>query len=1191
MRGTLLKLSALLRRLFLAIGLILASFCVISVGFASTSIFGDDAELEKSTILARMNEETLIYAQDGTTLLGNFFDNAHRRYIPISEVPAHMIRALVAAEDKNFYKHSGVDIPATMGAVVEGVMNGFKFRRGASTLTQQTVKNIMGSREHSFSRKFTELVRSFKMEQKYSKDQILEFYLNQFHVTGNGNGIGIAAKYYFNKEVSQLTLIESAFIAGSVKAPSKYNPFSRVSKETQEKALAEANGRKNYVLKRMLEQEWITQAEYDSGIKTAVPFQQGSFSTQEMALVALIRSQLNRKEILEALNVENIDDLNNSGFKIYTTLDAEMQREAQLMVRRNLSRLDLILQGFKEPNAKLYKPLRGLEANQFVYGKVLSVDNKDKTPLIRLDFGLAKGTVPFEALQKTARVLSVASGRGEKFYVNELMKSIKPDDVLFVEVKSYSPGNHEAVVELAQRPLVNGGLIAVDKGDVRAVIAGFDSKGFNRAMFSTRQPGSVFKSVVFFAGLQLGWSIMDRLDNERRVFPFQGQYYFPRPEHISPYPEVSMLWAGVKSENVATISLTAQLLDKLNFEQFQELLKGMGLLPRNGESPNDYHFRVAKETGVQLDNEGIREHLLAKAIDELKPDLIFSGRIQLMKALDKMIWGRGYQNELRKLSVVKLAGVDQEDRKLRADLVRNNFSRYGMLAGKLGDDWVSIQAKVKAGGAQAVLADPALTARLESFRVLAVNEGHRSVGYFPSLVEEKLAATAGVASLDVAVPGQRLTAADIQAIWAEGNEALTIDEVQLAGILPLAYFNRIRQNLEQLYKQAMEKDDKFALERYFQHHDFRIIVGLKYLVNLSRAMGVTSPLSPVLSFGLGTNDISAAEVAKVYQSFVDGRTYTFYKEGPVNQLNFITKIIDREGKLLYETKREEARLVDSCIASQMDEILRHVVTHGSGAQAHNELLLDAKAGGDTKIRVPAYGKTGTTNDFHTAYFAGFVPYPVQAKVPLSTDNMLVIASYVGYDVNRPMRVGGFKVYGGTGALPIWTDFAKSVLKLKKYDSMVDAADLSVLARKEWPMKVNECNTLVQADLPRGTLLRDGEGTVANVEQSTEEFARNPTQAVALNLALEKTSSARNPRRFFQPFVVRNDAVNQASVPSANQKPVVPQDEDDEASPSAAGAGTAEINPTPDASQESADKPAQAPSEEPADKGYQEENLW
>ena len=146
-----------------------------------------------------------------------------------------MISAVISVEDKHFYHHVGIDLLALVTGLTKGLLNGGRFRRGGSTITQQTVKNIVNDWDATFARKFREMVKALQLETLYDKHQILEFYLNQFHVAGNGSGIGIAARYYFNKEAKDLTLVESAFIAGSLKGPSKYNPFIKSSSAARKK--------------------------------------------------------------------------------------------------------------------------------------------------------------------------------------------------------------------------------------------------------------------------------------------------------------------------------------------------------------------------------------------------------------------------------------------------------------------------------------------------------------------------------------------------------------------------------------------------------------------------------------------------------------------------------------------------------------------------------------------------------------------------------------------------------------------------------------------------------------------------------------------------------------------------------------------------------------------------------------------
>ncbi len=1090
--------------------------------------FGDVTELKKSTILARINEETTLYTLDEKTKIGSFFDDSHRSYVTIDQVPRDMIRAMVAAEDKNFFQHYGVDPVAIVLAFGEGVQQGFNFRRGGSSITQQTVKNVMDHREHSFRRKFKELIRAFQLERMYSKQQILEFYLNQFHVTANGKGIGIAAQYYFNKKVGELNLIESAFIAGSVKAPNKYNPFVKFTREEKEEAWNQANWRKNYVVRRMHEQGWIDDKQLEQALKEKVPFNQGKFRTSEVALVSLIRSQLDKKEILDALDMESLAELNHAGLKVFTTIDQNLQDRAQHMMRRNLSRLEMILSDYDKEAANNFRPLRDLEVNQFYYAKVSKID-KSKDPKVYLDFGLPKGVIDAEALGRTAKILSIPTYREYTAHQAEILAKLKVGDVVFVEVLEYDPQTHEAKAELKRRPQVNGGLMAIDEGEVRAVVSGFDSQGFNRAVFATRQPGSVFKSVVFFGALQLGWTILDRIDNERRLFPFQGKYYFPRPDHSSPYDDVSMLWAGVKSENLATVYLTAHLLDKLNFEEFRELIGSMGLLPSEGEAPRDYHYRVAKDTGVQLDNSGVKEYMLMRAVEELKPDLIFAGRMDLLRDVSKLWLGRGYISELQNIYKMNDTEFSDRERNLRLDLTRKNWERLSTLALDVRQDWKTLSTKVAGAGAEAVFTDPSTLPIATRFRVLHTSGQRPALAYVKELPGEEFKATSKTKDAIIdPPPGRPLNPLDVQSIW--GGGAVALEDVNLGGFLPLRYYDRLGQSMDSLYENVMAQKDQYSLYQYFNHHDFRIIVGLRYLSNLARAMGVYSKLEPVLSFGLGTNDVSVAEVAKVYQTFASGKTFRFYKEGPDNQLNFIRRIEDREGNLLYEPKKEAFQLVDPCFASQVSEILRKVVTHGTGRRARGELYLEYPGANPEQVKrvgVPAFGKTGTTNDYTTAYFAGFVPYPVKPNEALEPMmNSHVIASYVGYDFNKGMRRGGFRISGAYGALPVWTDFAKAMVKELGYGEYFDPSKPELANYQVWPTQNYSCSSPVAVDLPQGLVMQGGGESESfeftNFEKEGEvfqnEFARSASVRSFVNVATVLSGGARVPKRAFQPYM-------------------------------------------------------------------------
>ena len=1076
----------------LKLGLIFLSSVVFFAGIGILSVvawqvfYGDNTELQKSTILARIQEETILYYLDEETPIGSIFESHHRRYVPVDEIPAHMINAIVAAEDKHFYQHVGIDPLAIGKAAIEGILRGGRFLRGGSTLTQQTVKNIMGDWEASFARKFREMIKALQIERIYDKRQILEFYLNQFHVAGNGNGIGIAARYYFNKDVSELSLVEAAFIAGSVKGPGKYNPFIKFTKNTREQATSHAHERKNYVIHRMFEQGWISREDYDEATRARIPFNKGEFRTAEVALVELIRSQLEKQEVLHALGLKNPDDLNISGFRVYTTLDTKMQKSAQLAMRKNLSRLETILSGFRPEPPDKFRLKRDLKKNTFIYGKVEAVEGTSiKDFQIRMSFGLPSGTISNASLVRYARLLDLAVSRGYKHYLTEIIEKIRPGDVLFVQVKEYDRQKNEAILELQKRPLISGGMIALDKGEVRAVVSGFDTLGFNRAIHARRQPGSLFKALVYFSALQLGWSMLDRIENIRQLFPYQGKFYYPRPDHPSPYSTVSMMWSGIMSENLASVALGARLLEKLNFKQFRQLMGSLGLLPRYGESPRDYHYRVSRKIGVSLDREGIRAQQLVQAIESLAPDLIFSGNQQALNRLRLMWYGTGYLAESGQLRHADPADIPESETKIRLRLLLNNYERMERLYEAATRDWRILAERLRAGDPVRIMQEPSINAILSHFRVLSGGARMPELGYTPVLTHEaELEEVNGIQLTEQ--EGRPLNILDIQAIWGQDAKAtsgqdgvLSLSQVKLAGYLSVGTFESLRHRLEQNYDQVMAVQDPYLLHRYFQHYDFRIGLGLNYVVELAKASGIYSPLEPVLSFPLGSNDVTASEVAKLYQTFISGKTYKFYTDGPDNQINFIRRIEDRHGNILFEPKAQEHQLVQPVFAVQMREILRKTITHGTGRRARGELYITVPQEEQQqaeqeplKVRIPSFGKTGTTNNWLTSYFAGFIPYPVAWGQPLDPANSFVISSYVGYDFNRIMKRGRQRIYGGSGALPMWTDFAKQILENGPYRDMMDTLDLSILANKEWPLAVDsKLSSPLLIDLPRGLVLR------------------------------------------------------------------------------------------------------------------------
>ena len=214
--------------------------------------------LDRDAIQGIIAQESPVYYRDGVTRVGVFFNDEHRTYTPWERIPVSYAAAIVAAEDAGFWTHHGVSPKHITRAMIDNVKSGTVVS-GGSTLTQQTAKNLYYRPDRSFRAKWTELVNALRLEAHYSKEEILTFYVNQFHVSGNGRGLGIAARYFFDKEVEDLSVLENAFLAGLVKAPSHYDPFLGDA-DRRERSLERAHDRTGYVLRRMVAEDAETLA-------------------------------------------------------------------------------------------------------------------------------------------------------------------------------------------------------------------------------------------------------------------------------------------------------------------------------------------------------------------------------------------------------------------------------------------------------------------------------------------------------------------------------------------------------------------------------------------------------------------------------------------------------------------------------------------------------------------------------------------------------------------------------------------------------------------------------------------------------------------------------------------------------------------------------------------------------------------
>ena len=596
-----------------------------------------DGIFNRRYILSELSGESRVYYRDGVRLLGSFFDVNHRIYVPFGEIPENIVNALVAAEDSRYFEHSGFDITGFSRAMVNNIRAG-RLQQGGSTLTQQTVKNIYGREERSVKAKWKELINALRMEKHFSKEEILEFYLNQFHVSGTGKGVAIAAQYFFNKDLKDLTLAECAFIAGSVKGPFNYDPFIQRNQQRRDRALERGKARLNYVLGRMVDEEYITQEQMDSALAKPLEFNHGNFRFALSTQLSRLEEKFESDFYQGLFEKEGIPDWRKAQLQIVTTMDADYQMAAKRAVQDNISNLQVKLGGFVLPKSDLPNRAAFARAGDYLYGAVDSVryDGNGNLADIFLSFGQLHGHVSAADLadlgkQMNADVKTVLAPRLAK------------GSVLLVSVKDTVKVDGAVPCLIETEPVLQGALVALQNGEVVASQAGFHNTGYDRSFKAKRQLGSSWKPLLYAAALNYHWHYLDELENEFNLFQYENDFYFPRPDHKNKGETVSILWAAVRSENIASIWLLDHLLDKLSAEEFMAVAAENGYLKRDDESFDDYRKRLRDKHGLYLNETAKQEIEFSKAQKALYEKLLYENRPAAARAVRNMFYGRNVE--------------------------------------------------------------------------------------------------------------------------------------------------------------------------------------------------------------------------------------------------------------------------------------------------------------------------------------------------------------------------------------------------------------------------------------------------------------------------------------------------------------------------------------------------------------------
>ncbi len=1041
-------------------------------------------DFTRKAIMDALSRETPVYYDDGKNLIGVFFENEHRIYIKYQDIPKDFVNALIAAEDKNYFHHSGVDPLSILRAALVNLKSG-KIIQGGSTLTQQTAKNLFKRSGRTFEAKFIELAQALKLEAHFSKEDIIEFFTNQFYVTGTGRGLTIAAKYFFDKPVDQLNLLECAFIAGAVRAPNRYNPLVQPNQEKRKIVLAQAIERKNYVLRNMAKLGMITPSQYTELLQAPIPFKEGKVYFDLNVILDYIREELQSEKYQQILADHGISNIATSGIKIYTFVNQELQQKSHLILRKHLSQLETSLSGYNRQiiqarYAHLDIPqVIEPKIGQFVFGKVENKIEEGKDLGIFVRVGEAIGKVDQGGLKELASAYAKYKvgmwAESSPKDVKELLSQIKVNDLVYVYVRDKLPDGI-FLFDLEQKPKLEGGLLVSQRGKILAMVGGFENSYFNRAVDAKRQMGSMFKPLVYSAALQLGWNILDPLENRRDIFVFQNQFYFPRPDHESPYEKVSLAWAGAKSENVASVWLLYHLCDKLSFSQFKQIADLVDLSPRENEDYLVFQKRIRDSWGIGVNESDLRESAFQAAKEELVTDLIFEGRTKEAEALRVLKYGIGF-DEYRP-DLVPENEEDVLEKEIEERLLKEHFLRFVRLNAEMLKKWDELKST-----------NPANYADLLDRFYSGVSEGQEVVAYGDGLAEKGFIPLSYGKAIEL-----------IHSDFSAG-------EILIEGKIRSVIVSNLGESLEKELKK-IKVNRAYDMITLWKIRDYRVLVGLLYVVKLCESLGINTPLEPVLSFPLGPSAVSVLEILRAYTTFTDGKQYTVQGDFSQESSIIIDRITDSEGKDIYRYLPEDKPVLDHHITYMIAQILKNVVNYGTGNKAQDSIKLEVELGarGNTlTFNVPTLGKTGTANEYSNSSYIGFIPTFSEKGFDLSLPNSFVVAAYVGYDDNTPMKNNHFRIFGASGALPVWIDVANEVTKNQLFHKSIDPVDFAFLSENNLLLPNPEGAIAVPVD--------KGSGLPLVLDSPLEGLEG---EAIVYSYGQVEGNSFR-PQRFFTPF--------------------------------------------------------------------------
>jgi penicillin-binding protein 1A len=494
---------------------------------------------------------TKVFSDEGE-LVGEFCKE-RRIVVPMQQIPKVVSQAFVAAEDAKFFQHKGISYLGILRAIKNNILRG-EVTQGGSTITQQTVRSMVLSRERTLSRKVREFILAHRIEKYLTKEEILYIYLNQIYL-GHGNyGVEAACRDYFNKGVEDISLAEAALLAGLPQSPENYSPLKNFER---------SKARQAYVLGRMVEEGYITKQAADAAYRAPLKIQSRENTTLNIApyFTEYIRIYLQEKYGEDALYTQ--------GLQVYTTLNVVNQKAAQDAVQAGLTELDR-RQGYRGPEEVLTKEQiepfcrdvaqkltqKPLVVGETYPGVVTEITKDNRRVIVRI--GDRTGYIPFESM-RWAR-----NPDPEVDYTTAQLKrpqqALKVGYVIRAKVRTIS-AKGLLTLDLDQAPKVQGALISMEipTGYIRAMVGGnnFLESQFNRALQARRQPGSAFKPIIYAAALDKGFTPASVIIDSPVIYEdaLKDENWKPKNYEDRFYGPTTLRTALTNSRNVVTIKL------------------------------------------------------------------------------------------------------------------------------------------------------------------------------------------------------------------------------------------------------------------------------------------------------------------------------------------------------------------------------------------------------------------------------------------------------------------------------------------------------------------------------------------------------------------------------------------------------------------------------------------------------------